>query len=252
MPLSHLLRPILSRVEGRTLLGLLLAVAALWGFGSLAAEMAKGDVQEFDRSVLLALRAPGDLSDPIGPRALEEAMRDLTALGGAVWLIFLSAGTALALCLRGRIGDGLVLAGAVLGGQALTHLAKFAFARPRPDLVPHGSFVYNASFPSGHSTMAAVTYLTLAVLIARAEPRRRVRAVYVAMAVILTIAVGVSRVYLGVHWPSDVAAGWMMGAAWALLCALLADRLGDHPATAERQGSPDDRFLATPTRRFDD
>lgn len=230
MPLTPLLSRLLARVEGRTLLGLLLAVAALWGFGSLAAEVVEGNVQAFDRSILLALRSPLDLSDPLGPPALEEAMRDLTALGGAVWLIFLSAGVAAALFLQGRIGEGIVLAGAVFGGQVLTHLAKFAFARPRPDLVPHGSFVYSASFPSGHSTMAAVTYLTLVVLIARTEPRRRVRAVYVGMAVILTIAVGASRVYLGVHWPSDVAAGWMMGAAWALLCALLADRLGDRQA----------------------
>lgn len=238
MPSNHLLSRLFARVEGRTLLGLLLVAAALWGFGSLAAEMIEGDIQAFDRSVLLALRSPTDLSDPIGSRAVEDAMRDLTALGGAVWLIFLSTGFALALFVQGRTGEGVLLAAAVVGGQVLTHLAKIAFARPRPDLVPHGSFVYNASFPSGHSTMAAVTYLTIVVLITRVEPNRGVRLVYLAMAVILTIAVGVSRVYLGVHWPSDVAAGWMMGAAWALLCALLADWLGDrHAVRASRDRS---------------
>jgi undecaprenyl-diphosphatase len=115
---------------------------------------------------------------------------------------------------------------AILGGQALSHLAKLGFSRPRPDLVPHGVEVATTSFPSGHSMMAAVTYLTLAVMLARSERHLSIRAFYISVAAILAMLVGVSRVYLGVHWPSDVLAGWTLGAAWALGVWLLARQMG--------------------------
>src|SRR5690606_29595085 len=107
------------------------------------------------------------------------------------------------------------------------------FDRPRPDLVPHEVAVYTASFPSGHSMLSAVTYLTLAVLLARVHARRRIRAYILVIAVFITLLVGASRVYLGVHWPTDVLAGWFAGAAWAALCALLASRL-ERRRTVER------------------
>jgi undecaprenyl-diphosphatase len=116
----------------------------------------------------------------------------------------------------------LFLLAAAGGGIAITGIAKEFFDRPRPDLVPHGSLVYTASFPSGHSMMAAVAYLTLGVLIARVLPQRRQKVYVLSVAVILTLLVGISRVYLGVHWPTDVAAGWLAGAGWALLCVLVA------------------------------
>jgi undecaprenyl-diphosphatase len=102
---------------------------------------------------------------------------------------------------------------------------KAAFERPRPDLVPHGSYVSTASFPSGHSMMAAVVYLTLGALLARVEPDRRVKVFILTAAVLLALLVGVSRVYLGVHWPTDVLAGWTVGAGWALLFWLVARAL---------------------------
>lgn len=98
---------------------------------------------------------------------------------------------------------------------------KMGFDRVRPDLVPHGSFVYTASFPSGHALMSAVTYLTLGALLASVHSPARVKAYFLAVAMVLTLLVGVSRVYLGVHWPTDVAAGWSVGAAWALMSWLL-------------------------------
>ena len=133
-----------------------------------------------------------------------------------------------------RIMDGLMaipailLAIAIVGGQVLSHLMKFSFARPRPELVPHIVEVSSASFPSGHSMMSAVTYLTLAVMLARTERRIRIRVFYIVVAAILTMLVGLSRVYLGVHWPSDVLGGWSLGAAWALGVWLLARRMGEH------------------------
>jgi undecaprenyl-diphosphatase len=124
--------------------------------------------------------------------------------------------------MQGKRGSMWLVLIAVAGGQVVTTLAKHGFDRPRPDLVPHGMQVYTASFPSGHSMMAAVTYLTMAVLVARVQPTRALKAYVLALAVLVTVAVGISRVYLGVHWPTDVLAGWSAGAAWALGCWLVA------------------------------
>ena len=210
------------RMEAMTLLGIVVVAGALWGFVALAAEMLEGDLHAFDEAVLLALRTPGDPTNPIGGPQVEVAMRDLTALGGVTILTLMTAAVLAYLILRGARASALFVLCAVLGGQLLSHFAKFAFSRPRPDLVPHGVDVATASFPSGHSMMAAVTYLTLAVMLARTEKRRRIRAFLVIMAALLAALVGTSRVYLGVHWPSDVLAGWSLGAAWALGVALLA------------------------------
>jgi undecaprenyl-diphosphatase len=124
----------------------------------------------------------------------------------------------------------LVVLGAIVGGFVLSAALKYGFDRARPDLVPHGSHVYTASFPSGHSMMAAVTYLTLAALLARTQDRWRVRILLLATAAVVTVLVGFSRVYLGVHWPTDVLAGWIIGSAWAIVCWLMArwlQRRGD-------------------------
>ena len=220
----------LARREFALLLALALAAAAIWGFAELADEVMEGETHAFDEQILLALRSPTDRSDPLGPSWLEEAMRDFTALGSVGVLSFITLAAAGFLALQRKTHAALFVLVAVGGGQLLSTLLKIGFDRPRPDLVPHGSVVYTASFPSGHSMMAAVTYLTLGALLARVQPRRRLKLYLVALAIILTVAVGVSRVYLGVHWPSDVLAGWAIGAAWALLCwaaALWLQRRGE-------------------------
>ncbi len=243
---------LLARVETRTLLVLVLVAAALTGFWALASEMAEGDTRAWDEALLLSLRERGNPDDPIGGGNAEEAMRDLTALGGAVWLIFLTAAAAGALALLRQARSALLLLAAVAGGQLLSHGTKGLFDRPRPDLVSHEAYVHTASFPSGHSMMAAVVYLTLAAMMARATPSRRLKAYYVSLAALLTVAVGVSRVYLGVHWPSDVLAGWMIGAAWALLCYTVAEWLSRQGAVEPEEETPDhvrpDQPLHRPAR----
>ena len=117
---------------------------------------------------------------------------------------------------------------AIGGGMGLSFALKYIFSRPRPDLVPHASHVYTSSFPSGHSMMAAVTFLTLGALLARQVERRRLKAYFILMALLLTVCVGVSRVYVGVHWPTDVLAGWTVGAIWAIACSTLAHQLQRH------------------------
>jgi undecaprenyl-diphosphatase len=124
-------------------------------------------------------------------------------------------------CLTRKARAAILVLVSVVGGTLLSQTMKFAFARPRPDLVPHGAEVYTASFPSGHSMMSAIVYLTLGALLARTQPDRGVKVYIMTLAVALTLLVGVSRVYLGVHWPTDVLAGWSLGGVWALLSWLV-------------------------------
>lgn len=210
---------------------LALAVVGLfgWGFLAIAGEILEGETFGFDRLILLALRDPANLADPIGPSWLEEVARDITGLGGHTILGLATLGTAAYLSMTGRRGAALLVLGSVGGGMILSAGLKLGFERPRPDLVPHGARVYTASFPSGHAMLSAVTYLTLGALLARVHALRRVKLFCLGLAAGLTMLVGLSRVYLGVHWPSDVLAGWCVGAAWAGLCwyaALLLQRRG--------------------------
>ncbi|WP_375688627.1 phosphatase PAP2 family protein [Pseudooceanicola sp. LIPI14-2-Ac024] len=225
------------RVETATLLALILVAGGIWAFFALASEMLEGELHAFDETVLLALRTPGDPTDPIGGPRLEVAMRDLTALGGAVILTLITACVVFYLLLARQRGAALLLALTIAGGSLVSTLFKMGFDRPRPDLVPHGTEVLTASFPSGHSMMAAVTYLTLAVMLARAERARRIKVFYLVVAMVVTMLVGVSRVYLGVHWPSDVLAGWALGAAWALGVWLIARALERRGQIEPEKGS---------------
>lgn len=207
-------------------LGTLLLLAgittAIWAFAELAEEVLENSTRTFDEALLLAMRNSADLSDPLGPPWLEELGRDITALGGVGVLALLAATVIGYLLLSDKRRAAAVLTLAVAGGLVLSLALKGIFERPRPDLVPHGSIVYTASFPSGHSMMAATVYLTMAALLARVHERRRIKAYLLLVALTATFLVGISRIYLGVHWPTDVFAGWAAGAAWALFCWLVA------------------------------
>jgi undecaprenyl-diphosphatase len=208
----------LVRRELALLLALALAASAIWGFAAITDEVLEDETHAFDETILLGLRSVSDPSDPLGPGWLEESMRDVTALGSTGVLTFITLAVAGFLVLQRKAHAAWFVVVAVGGGMLLSTLFKMGFDRPRPDLVPHGAMVYTASFPSGHSMMAAVTYLTLGALLARVQPHRRLKLYLLGLAIVLAAAVGVSRVYLGVHWPTDVLAGWTLGAAWALLC----------------------------------
>jgi undecaprenyl-diphosphatase len=192
----------------------------LAGFGVLADEVVEGSTLTFDRAVLLALRVPGNPADPIGPSWLEDAARDVTALGSFVVLAFLVIVVAVHLMLAGRPRTGWFVVGAATGGLIISTILKNVFDRPRPDLTGI-TRVYTASFPSGHATSSAVVYLTIGALLAATVTRRSHKVFYLGVAVFLTLIVGVSRVYLGVHYPSDVLAGWLIGAGWAMTCVLV-------------------------------
>lgn len=210
-----------GRRELHILIPVLLLAAALWIFASIADEVVEGESHAFDKAVLLAMRMPQDLAEPWGPLWLEELARDFTALGGAGVLTFLILAVLGFLLLQGKPRVAGVMIVAIGGGMLLSPVLKLGFDRPRPDLVPHEVSVYSASFPSGHALHAAVVYLTLGALLARVQPHRRLKGYVLTVSVVLMVLVGSTRVYLGVHWPTDVLAGWAAGAAWAILCWLI-------------------------------
>lgn len=216
----------LRRFEARVLIGLMLAAGALWAFLNIGGEMAEGETDSLDRRLILLLRTPGDLHHPIGPRGLEDAVRDVTALGSTSLVTAVTLLGVLAFAIHRRYRHALVLTLAVLLAWASSQASKALYARPRPDVGLHMVQVYSSSFPSGHSALSAATYLTLAMLVASLEPRRRTKALAYAAACVMLVAVGFSRVYLGVHWPSDVLAGWCLGAMWALLAWLVLRAIG--------------------------
>ena len=215
-------------LEPRILGAIAAASAALWAFIELADEVVEGETRAIDRAVLVFLRGEG--AGPVGPRWFEELARDLTALGGVGVLGLLVAAAAGFLWLAGRRPTALFVVAATAGGALATHLLKLAFDRPRPDILEHGAHVTSASFPSGHAMLSAVVYLTLAALVARLLPAARLKLYVIGVAAGLSLLAGLTRVYLGVHWPSDVLAGWAAGAAWALGCWAVAQgvHLGAH------------------------
>lgn len=207
-----------SRFERLTVVLAGLVGAGILGFLALADAVADGAARRFDEWLLLALRSASDLSDPIGPKWFEEMMRDITALGGTAVLTLGVLAVTGFLALTRKTHAAVTVLVSVVSGMVLSQAIKWAYARPRPELVPHGMDTYSASFPSGHSMMAAVVYLTLGALLARHQSKRRMKVYVLIVAAMLTALVGISRIYLGVHWPTDVLAGWCLGAAWAILC----------------------------------
>jgi undecaprenyl-diphosphatase len=224
----------LLSIERALLITLLLIGAALFAFFKLASEVSEGDTMALDRAILTGLRSGADPAIPVGPHWLPEAMTDITALGSSTVLLLVAAVVIVYMLVARRLRTALFVFAATGGGIALGGLLKLVYARPRPDLVPHLVDVTSSSFPSGHATDSALVYLTLAALLARTVPERALRITIIAAAILVTLLIGVSRVYLGVHWPSDVLAGWTIGAAWALCCSLLYGRISEPARGAAR------------------
>ncbi|HZJ54256.1 MAG TPA: phosphatase PAP2 family protein [Myxococcaceae bacterium] len=206
----------------RPLAVLLVLCAAAFGFLMLADEVREGETQRIDEWVLRSLRTPGDPAVPLGPPWLPPAMRNLTALGSVPVLLLVVLGVAGFLAL-GKLWRHLALVlGASAGGLLLMMVLKRGFDRPRPTVVPPLMLETTASFPSGHAMMSAVVYLTLGTLVAQLCPRWRERVYVITVAGVLTAVIGLTRLFLGVHYPSDVLGGWSVGLAWALASGLAA------------------------------
>lgn len=223
MSLPPALRPVLAfaRREVGAVAALLGLAVLLNAFIFLSDEVIEGGTRRLDRAVLMALRVPGRPHQPIGPQWLDLAARDFTALGSITVLaafVLLVAG--LFATLR-RFREGLMLVLAGLGGIAVSQLIKGWVGRERPDLVFRAVEAANPSFPSGHAMLSAVVFLGLGALSVRFTRSRRIKTYVMAAAILMTVLVGLTRVYLGVHWLTDVLAGWSLGSAWALLFWLI-------------------------------
>lgn len=215
-------RALSNWIEFPALLAGLIIAGGLWGFVELMEVARATTPHAFDTEILLAFREPGQPNNPIGPPWLEGAMRDITSLGSASVLVLITAAAIIYLLLVRRWGTALFMFVSVAGGQVLSSLLKVGVDRPRPELVSHLVNETSLSFPSGHAMLSAIIYLTLGSLAARFLNGRATKIYVLSLAVLTTVLVGVSRVYLGVHWPSDVLAGWCAGFAWAMLCWLTA------------------------------
>ncbi|WP_206352361.1 phosphatase PAP2 family protein [Tautonia rosea] len=206
-------------------LSIIAVVGGGWLFLAIADEVVEGESARFDEAVLLMFRNPENPEDAIGGPEIEELIRDLTALGG-VAIISLVTISAVVFLIMDRKGHAAVLVLlATVGGQLISSGLKAYYDRPRPEIVPHLMHAARGSFPSGHSLLAAVTYLTIGALLAQMVTQRRLKVFILGVAVIITMMVGVSRIYLGVHYPTDVLAGWTLGFIWATLCAQVAQWL---------------------------
>ncbi|HEX8523940.1 MAG TPA: phosphatase PAP2 family protein [Tepidisphaeraceae bacterium] len=221
----------------------LIATAGVWLFVKLADEVREGDTQHLDERVLRALRKPDDPGVLRGPHWVFETTRDITSLGSVTVLVLTTAGVLGYLLITKKYHAMWLVLAATVGGLAVGSLMKFAFARARPTVVPHLQDVGTASFPSGHSMYSAIVYLTLASLLSRIVPERAAKVYFIIIALVLIVLIGVSRVCLGVHYPTDVMGGWCAGMVWALVCWLTARYL-------QRRGAVEkDSQVTTSTNR---
>lgn len=195
----------------------LFCVSSAFLFAHVLEEVRDGDTTASDRAILLAFRQVDDPSTPIGPQWLVQLALDVSALGGTTFICLLTAAAALFLALHKRWTRMITLVTAIGGAAILNSVFKVSLHRERPSIATHLTEVWSSSFPSGHAMISAATYLTVGMMLAGTQQSRRVRIYVVSLAVAITILIGVTRIYLGVHWPSDVVGGWCAGAAWALL-----------------------------------
>jgi undecaprenyl-diphosphatase len=207
------------------LVAVLVMVGGTWGFIELLDEVKEGDTQKFDDWAVATLARFHHDQRTQQYKMLEEIGRDITGLGGIAVLTLCTAGVAGFLLIIRNYGAMWLVIVATGGGLVLSTVLKYFVDRPRPDLGPRLSLVYTTSFPSGHSMMAAVVYLTLGSLLASVVRRKRLKLYILSLAMLVTLLVGISRVYMGVHGPTDVLAGWTAGLVWAILCWLVARQL---------------------------
>lgn len=207
----------------------LVIVAGTWGFIELADKVEEGRTQHFDARVIQWC------NQHPGPPWLQDVGRDLTALGGLTVLTLVTMAVVIFLLISGKRGAAVLMMVAVVGGLIISSGIKHFVSRDRPPQQFRQAYVFTKSFPSGHSMLSAVTYLTLGALLAQVTKGKWLKVYIISVAIVTTALVGVSRVYLRVHWPTDVLAGWTAGLVWAILCLLVARWL-QHRGAVEPEG----------------
>ncbi|MCA0369337.1 MAG: phosphatase PAP2 family protein [Proteobacteria bacterium] len=212
-----------ARTELAVLSALFVAATGVLVFVEVADDMNEADGQAFDHHVLALMRPyADDPGRPWGPWWLKEAAADITALGGISVLGLFALIVIVFLLAQRKWLSAVLLPVGLAGGVALSEGLKAVFERERPPAAVQAVETINASFPSGHALLSTVFYLTVAVMLTRAFPQKRLKALVLGVGVLLALLVGVTRIYLGAHWASDVIAGWAVGAAWAMVLWLAA------------------------------
>lgn len=212
-----------SQVRASTTLAWSLTTVSLILFAGLAMLVSQDMTTGFDRKILTWFR--DDSGEITGPLWVRESLLEITALGGYPIIVLAMLIAIAGLVSVGKKKAASFLALSVAGGSALSSLMKLVFNRPRPDLVVHLDQIYTSSFPSAHAMVSMVTWLTLALVMTRFVSRDSLRILLLCVAITLSLLIGFSRVFLGVHWPSDVLAGWLLGIAWACASWLVAHYL---------------------------
>ena len=207
-----------NKTEIKILLRIFIIVLGTLIFILIANAVSEGETNHFDLMILKSLRVQGNLHQPIGPEWVDFAMRDITSLGGATVMVIITVIVAGFLLLQKNYNAMWLILIATIGGALVNLGLKELIGRERPPLIFHLVYVNSLSFPSGHSMISAIVYLTQASLLARIQKKKSIRVYIITIALVLTFLIGISRVYLGVHYPTDVLAGWSIGFAWALLC----------------------------------
>jgi len=204
--------------EAGIFLKVFVCAVCTWTFLKLAGKIRKGGTDEIDNQILRAFRRPENPAIPIGPKWLPEAARDVTALGSGADLCLASTILVGFLCLNRRFRAAGYLIASIGGGLLLCQFLKDLFVRRRPTIVPHLTHFDPESFPSGHSMGSALVYLTLGGIISRQVRGSAAKLYFLSVALLIALLVGLSRLYLGVHYPSDVLAGWAAGSLWSSAC----------------------------------
>ena len=198
--------------------GALVALAGTFAFAELAGHVMSGTTQRFDETVLVWLAAH---RSPL----LDRAILEFTALGTGLVVVTVVAVAAMFLWLsHHRFSAGLLLL-ATAGGIVLNNVLKLGFDRPRPDIVARIAETSTSSFPSGHAMSAAIVYGTVAYLAARLQQSHFARALTALVAILVIAGIAVTRLYLGVHYPSDVLGGIVVGLAWAGFCMAMLEMM---------------------------
>jgi len=210
-----------SSREIKILVNLFILVTALLVFTYVAKEVTSGDSMGIDEWLLSYMRHDGRLL-PEENYLLTGLMKDIRALGGATIIFIITTAVVLYLLIQKHYEFMWLIIIATIGGALLSFGLKELFARERPPLTYHLLTVKSLSFPSGHAMMSSVVYLTQGALLAKVQSNKNLKAYILLVAIILVFLIGISRIYLGVHYPTDVLAGWSAGLAWASLCWLAA------------------------------
>ena len=199
------------------------ALALQIAFAVLASEVLEDETAAFDQTILRAFRDTAGM--PVGPTWLKGTILNLSALGSVAVVTLIVGLAALFLVLLKRRGEAVLLVGCAVGATITLVVLKILFGRERPTVVSALATEVDLSFPSGHSLIASAVYPTLGLLLARTFTDRHLKVYVLAAAAGLTLLIGFTRIYIGVHYPTDVLGGWMLGLSWAILCALISRRL---------------------------